>query len=78
MLGKRRLDQIPPSDITKIKSSLSAKSHNTMCEVLKTLRRVFNVAITQKHITSEPVELEIPRRLRKSVVAYDPAQQRPC
>jgi len=78
VLGKRRLDQIPPSDITKIKSSLSAKSHNTMCEVLKTLRRVFNVAITQKHITSEPVELEIPRRLRKSVVAYDPAQQRPC
>jgi len=46
VLGKRRLDQIKPTDITAIKSSLSAKSHNTMCEVLKTLRRVFNVAIT--------------------------------
>ena len=75
VLGKRRLDQIKPTDITAIKSSLSAKSHNTMCEVLKTLRRVFNVAITQKHITSEPVELEIPRRLRKAVIAYDAAQQ---
>jgi integrase len=75
VLGKRRLDQIKPTDITAIKSSLSAKSHNTMCEVLKTLRRVFNVAITQKHITSEPVELEIPRRHRKAVIAYDAAQQ---
>ncbi|MBL9100690.1 MAG: tyrosine-type recombinase/integrase family protein [Myxococcales bacterium] len=75
VLGKRRLDQIPPADITRIKSSLSAKSHNTACEVLKTLRRVFNVAIAQKHITGEPVDLEIPRRLRKAVVAYDAVQQ---
>ena len=75
VLGKRRLDQIPPSDITKIKASLSAKSHNTACEVLKTLRRVFNAAIKQKQITSEPVELEIPRRRRKAVIAYDASQQ---
>ena len=75
VLGKRRLDQIPPTDITKIKSSLSAKSHNTACEVLKTLRRVFNVAIAQKQIASEPVKLESPRRRRKAVVAYDAAQQ---
>ena len=75
VLGKRRLDQIKPTDITTIKLSLSAKSHNTACEVLKTLRRVFNVAIAQKQIASEPVELEIPRRRRKAVVAYDAAQQ---
>jgi predicted DNA-binding transcriptional regulator AlpA len=75
VLGKRRLDQISPSDITRIKSSLSAKSHNTACEVLKTLRRVFNVAIAQKQLTGEPVDLEIPRRLRKAVIAYDAAQQ---
>ncbi|MBL9106479.1 MAG: tyrosine-type recombinase/integrase [Myxococcales bacterium] len=71
VLGKRRLDQIKPTDVTAIKSSLAAKAHNTMCEVLKTLRRVFNVAITQKLITAEPVVLDIPKRLKRAVVAYD-------
>ena len=75
VLAKRRLDEVKPSDITAIKKGLAPKSHNTMCEVLKTLRRVFNVAIAQRIITVEPVELEIPRRRRKAVVAYDEAQQ---
>jgi integrase len=50
VLARRRLDEVKPSDITAIKSSLSDKSHNTMCEVLKTLRRVFNRAIMAKLI----------------------------
>ena len=48
VLGKRRLDGVKPPDITAIKDSLSAKARNTMCEVLKTLRRVFNAAIDEK------------------------------
>ncbi len=48
VLGKRRLDEVKPTDITAIKDLLRAKARNTMCEVLKTLRRVFNAAIEEK------------------------------
>jgi integrase len=75
VLARRRLDQIKPSDITAIKSSLADKSHNTMCEVLKTLRRVFNRAIMAKLIERTPVEFDIPRRNHKLPVAYDEQQQ---
>ena len=74
-LGQRRLDQIKPADIAKLQSSMAALSHNSMVEVMKTLRRIFNVAITQKVIECEPVALEIPKRLHKAVIAYDVHEQ---
>ncbi|MDC0720912.1 phage integrase central domain-containing protein [Nannocystis bainbridge] len=61
-LGRRRLDEITPQDITKLKKSLAKKSHNTSCEVLKTLRRVLNGAIAERKIECAPVEFDIPRR----------------
>ncbi|MBA3549636.1 MAG: tyrosine-type recombinase/integrase [Nannocystis sp.] len=74
-LGKRRLDGIKPADIATLQSSMAALSHNSMVEVLKTLRRIFNVAIAQKLIDREPVALEIPKRMRKAVIAYDAREQ---
>jgi len=74
-LGKRRLDGIKPADIAALQSSMAALSHNSMVEVLKTLRRIFNVAITQKVLEREPVALEIPKRMRKAVIAYDQHEQ---
>jgi integrase len=75
VLARRRLDEIKPSDIKAIKTSLTGKSHNTMCEVLKTLRRIFNRAIAEKEISRVPVEFEIPRRNHKLPVAYDDGEQ---
>ncbi|MCY1072575.1 tyrosine-type recombinase/integrase [Nannocystis sp. RBIL2] len=75
VLARRRLDEVTPKDITAIKKSLVSKSHNTMCEVLKTLRRVFNRAIAENEIKSAPVDFEIPRRKRKPAVAYDDQEQ---
>jgi integrase len=75
VLGKRRLDQVKPADIMAIKASLAGKSRNTMCEVLKTLRRVFSVAIDQQLLEHEPVKLDIPPRLHKAPVAYGEADQ---
>jgi integrase len=74
-LAKRRLDEVKPTDITAIKSALAAKSHNTMCEVLRTLRRMFNRAITEKLIDRPPLEFDIPRRNHKLPVAYDEQEQ---
>ena len=75
VLGKRRLDEVKPTDITKVKDLLTAKSHNTTCEVLKTLRCVFNAAIKEKVLKHVPVEFDIPARLHKAPVAYDDAEQ---
>ncbi|MCY1060732.1 site-specific integrase [Nannocystis sp. SCPEA4] len=75
VLARRRLDEVTPKDITAIKKSLVSKSHNTMCEVLKTLRRLFNRAIAEKEIKCAPVDFEIPRRKRKPAVAYDDQEQ---
>ncbi|MDC0720907.1 tyrosine-type recombinase/integrase [Nannocystis bainbridge] len=74
-LGRRRLDEITPQDITKLKKSLSKKSHNTSCEVLKTLRRVLNRAIAEKKIECAPVEFDIPRRVHRLPIAYDDQEQ---
>ena len=74
-LGKRCLDQIKPADIVELQSSMAHLARNTMAEVMKTLRRIFNVAIAQKVIDREPVALEIPKRMRKAVVAYDAREQ---
>jgi hypothetical protein len=46
-----------------------------MTEVLKTLRRLFSVAIEQGLIEREPVKLDIPARIHKSPIAYDDADQ---
>lgn len=73
--GRRRLDEITPQDITKLKKSLAKKSHNTSCEVLKTLRRVLNRAIAEKKIERAPVEFDIPRRLHRLPIAYDEQEQ---
>ena len=70
-LGRRRLDEVKPADINAIKKSLAKKSHNTMCEVLKTLRRVLNRAVAEKVLESVPLKFEVPRRVRKLPVAYD-------
>ncbi len=75
VLGKRRLDQIKPADITAIKASLAKKAHNTMCEVLKTLRRVFNAAIEEGILEKEPVKVTIPARQYKVPIAYDDNDQ---
>ncbi|HEY8378642.1 MAG TPA: tyrosine-type recombinase/integrase [Nannocystis sp.] len=75
VLGRRRLDEIQSEDITKLKKKLAKKSHNTMCEVLKTLRRVFNRAIAEKKIKRAPVDFEIPRRRHQLPVAYDDHEQ---
>ena len=74
-LGSRRLDQIKPVDIAKLQLAMAALSHNTMVEVMKTLRRILNVAIAQKLIECEPVALEIPKRTHKAVIAYDGREQ---
>ncbi len=75
VLGKRRLDQIKPADITAIKASLAKKAHNTMCEVLKTLRRVLNAAIEEGILEKEPVKVTIPARQYKVPIAYDDNDQ---
>ena len=75
VIGKRRLDAVTPGDVTTIKSSMTTKAHNTMCETLKTLRRVYNVAIEQGLIDRVPVKIDLPRRMRKAVVAYDAVEQ---
>lgn len=75
VLGRRRLDEIQSEDITKLKKKLAKKSHNTMCEVLKTLRRVLNRAIAEKEIERSPVDFVIPRRQHKLPVAYDEQEQ---
>jgi len=75
VLGKRRLDAVVPVDITAIKTSLTKKARNTMCEVLKTLRRMFNAAIAEKVLEHAPVKFDIPSRLHKAPVAYDDADQ---
>ena len=75
VLGKRRLDAVKPADLTAIKTSLSTKARSTMTEVLKTLRRLFIVAIEQGFIEREPVKLDIPARIHKSPIAYDDADQ---
>lgn len=74
-LGRRRLDEIRPEDIAKLKKSLAKKSHNTSCEVLKTLRRVLNRAVAEKKIARVPVEFDIPRRLHRLPIAYDEHEQ---
>jgi integrase len=71
VLARRRLDEVKPVDITAIKVSLARKARGTMTEVLKTLRRVFTVAIEQRYITQEPVKLDIPARIHKLPIAYD-------
>ena len=48
MLARRRLDEVKPVDLTTIRASLASKAGGTMTEVLKTLRRVFSVAIEQR------------------------------
>jgi len=75
VLGKRRLDAMVPADITAIKTSLATKARNTMCEVLKTLRRVLNAAIDEKVLEHVPVKFDIPSRVHKAPVAYDDADQ---
>ncbi len=70
VLARRRLDEVKPTDLTAIKASLASKARGTMTEVLKTLRRVFSVAIEQKIITEEPVQLDIPARIHKLPIAY--------
>ena len=51
----------------------ASKARGTMTEVLKTLRRVLSVAISQKLITEEPVDLDIPARIHKLPIAYEEA-----
>lgn len=75
VLRRRRLDKIEPEDIAKIKKNLTTKSHNTMCEVLKTLRRIINRAIEEKKIKKAPVEFKIPKRHHKLPIAYDEHEQ---
>ncbi|MBA3544974.1 MAG: site-specific integrase [Nannocystis sp.] len=75
VLGKRRLDEVKPADLTALKASLSTKARSTMTEVLKSLRRLFTVAIEQGLIAREPVKLDIPARIHKSPIAYDDADQ---
>ena len=75
VLGKRRLDEVKPADLTALKASLATKARSTMTEVLKSLRRLFTVAIEQGLIAREPVKLDIPARIHKSPIAYDDADQ---
>lgn len=75
VIGKRRLDQVKPTDITAIKTRLAGKARGSMCESLKILRRVFNAAIQDGLIEHAPVKIDMPRRVHKAVVAYDAAQQ---
>lgn len=75
VLARRRLDEVTPADISAIKSRLAAKSHNTMVEVLKTLRRIINRAIAEKIIDRAPLDFDIPRRNHKLPVAYDDHEQ---
>lgn len=75
VLAYQRLDKITPSDIAAIKAALVPRSHNTTCEVLKTLRCVLNRAIEQGLIQEIPVAFTIPPRRHRRPVAYNKAQQ---
>ncbi len=75
VLARRRLDEVKPADITAIKASLAKKARSTMTEVLKTLRRLFSVAVAQGLLEHEPVRLDIPARIHKNPIAYDDADQ---
>ncbi len=76
VLAQRHLDAITPADIMAIKASLSTKGRNTMIEALKTLRRMFRVAIDQGLLECEPVRLDIPARIHKMPIAYDDTEQK--
>ena len=75
VLGHRRLDEVTAADIAALKSALGNKSHNTRCEVLKTLRRVFNRAIEQGRIKQAPVEFTVPQRRRRRPMTYSESEQ---
>ncbi len=75
VLAKRRLDAMKPADLTAIKASMTTKARNTASEVLRTLRRMFSVAIAQEIIEREPVRFDIPSRLYKAPIAYGEAEQ---
>ncbi|WP_434420170.1 tyrosine-type recombinase/integrase [Nannocystis pusilla] len=75
VLARRRLDEIEPKDIAKLKKSLATRSHNTSCEVLKTLRRIINRAIAEKKLQKAPLDFEVPRRQHRLPVAYDEHEQ---
>ncbi len=76
VLAQRHLDAVTPADIMAIKASLSTRGQNTMIEALKTLRRLFRVAIEQRLLEREPVRLDIPARTHKLPIAYDDAEQK--
>ena len=75
VIGKRRLDELKPADITAIKAAMSTKAHNTMCEVMKTLRRLMNVAVAQGVIGHLPFKIDMPRRRHRAVIAYNAQEQ---
>jgi len=75
VLAHRRLDEVRPSDVTAIKSALVTKSHNTMCEILKTLRCVFNRAVEQRLIERIPLCFTIPPRRHRRPIAYNQDEQ---
>ncbi len=76
VLAPRHLDAVTPAHIMAIKASLSTKARNTMVEVLRTLRRLFLVAIEQGLLEREPVGLDIPTRIHKLPFAYDDSEQK--
>jgi integrase len=75
VLAQRRLDEVLPADIMSIKASLSTKARNTMIEVIKTLRRLFNVAIEHGFLERAPIRIAVPGRIHKIPIAYDDEQQ---
>lgn len=74
VLGSRRLDAISQRDLLALKARLIQLAVSTAAEILKTLKCLLNRAIKLGVLERAPLEIEVPRRLKRSPVAYTDAE----
>jgi integrase len=74
VLGSRRLDAISQRDLLALKARLIQLAVSTAAEILKTLKCLLNRAIKLGVLERAPLEVEVPRRLKRSPVAYTDAE----
>lgn len=74
VLGKRRLDAISQRDLLALKARLVELAVSTAAEVLKTLKCLLNRAIKLGVLERAPLEIEVPRRVKRSPVAFTEAE----
>ena len=74
VLGGRRLDAISQRDLLALKARLVELAVSTAAEVLKTLKCLLNRAIKLGVLERAPLQIEVPRRVKRSPVAFTEAE----